>query len=214
MTTKTMTTTERSGLMNRSILFVIALVSGGLAACGGGGKEASPKETATQEEADPQTEEPLQAGVFTSPLYGYSLEPPEGWSLHEATNELSPGQLPMVGSPEVDLFSAPGEEWIVAAAQPGISVAGLPLTLKNWTTQAIQMVQPDGCTPASTEPLELDGEPARLIVYELCAGNFMLWVVSLHRDSAYHVTWANEPGTEAADRKRFEEVLSSFTFTS
>jgi len=35
----------------------------------------------------------------------------------------------------------------------------------------------------------------------------------LHGGSAFHIVWLNSPGTEAADRELFDDVLATFTFT-
>lgn len=175
-----------------------------LAGCGGGGNEATPRA-----EARTTSVEPSEPGVFTSPEYGYSLRLPEGWSGYPAKESLYRGQFPHPGSPEVDTFNGPDGENLTVAAQPGSG-----LTQREWTDETIVYARDELCEPASTENTQLDGESASLVVYETCTGHFVLWLAVLHEDSAYHLIWSNAPGTEVADRKELEKILSSFAFAA
>jgi len=148
---------------------------------------------------------------YTSSVYGYTMQYPDReWTVvNVAHRPLSPGEVPFVGTPGVDTYNGPERADMVVAAQPANG-----MTLQEWTAAAIQEVQPDGCHPKSTTALTVDGEPANLVVYRQCFGLYHRWVTLLHGDRAFHIVWLNNPGTEAADRALFDQVLATFTFTA
>jgi hypothetical protein len=73
--------------------------------------------------------------------------------------------------------------------------------------------------PTCAQPEErgrtsVDGNPARLLVYPRCDGNYTLWIPLLHNRQAFIIWWLSDPGSESEDRAAFEKALETFRFSS
>lgn len=143
--------------------------------------------------------------TYESPRYHYVIGYPEGWSIREATRSIGPHEIPWADSIGVDTFRGPGEAATVIVVAEQVPAG---TTLEQW--KAV----PSVCgTPSAEEPIGIGGEPGSLRTYATCFDLFHLWAVVMHDGSVYQVIWLNEPGTEASDRARFEDILGSFAFT-
>jgi len=184
-----------------------------LSACGAPGDQGAPQIPApTQPPVDVSptiaVPTPTQIGEYTSPLYGYSLKLPEGWSpSRSASKFIFAGELPFAGEAWVDTFRGPGQKDFMVIAAQGLTTG---TSLEVWAQTVIGMV-PDCKRPAADQTnTELGGEPAIVIVDGGCFGIDHYWIVLLHGGRGYQVA-------VAGNREEFlvvrESVWESFRFT-
>lgn len=165
---------------------------------------------------DRRTAEATDSGLepFTSARYGYSIAYPAGWLLREAARPLYESEFPYDFGTAVDRFYENPDE-----LEPEILVAAQDVprgtTLDQWTAAVVKdIAETLGCKePDARESIRVGGEPATLLTYDVCSSAHHQWVPVLHGTSAFHIIWLNDPGTQAADRPVFEQVLATFAFT-
>ena len=153
---------------------------------------------------------------ITSAQYGYSIMVPKSWGVQAATRMLH-GTEPLWGSqPET---ATPGADSIMGSlfgdAGPNgrLLIAGSPAppgtSLTSWTADTAVLK----CgTPASQGAITIGGETGTLGIYSACSGLFVQWATVLHGGWAWHVTWLDNPGSEAADVVVFKQLLATFQF--
>lgn len=97
---------------------------------------------------------------FTSPLYGYSVEAPQGWRFEPATKPWTPveGQF---GEAPMD-FVVSGDEQIALRAGSGLMPAGA--AVDDWIARFITHTPYPECGPPrdTLEVILIDGQPGRL----------------------------------------------------
>jgi hypothetical protein len=181
-------------------------------ACGKGETASSRQEQAARS-PDPVASPPAADSVsFTSSQYGYSIRYPAQAEPTEATRSLGAGEPPIPGSPAVDMLRTPRGLIIVAAQR----ITGRA-SLADWTAGIEKLLRGSGlptcAKPASRKRISVGGNPARLLVYPTCDGNYGLWVAVLDKKEAFVIWWVSEPGSEEEDRALFEKALRSFRFS-
>lgn len=153
------------------------------------------------------------SGLFTSPLYGYSLELPDtDWTIETAERPLVQGESPFLGALTTDTLSAAGGKGsILIGAQ---SDSGL--SLKEWTRKVrADTTMQHFCRPESgVERLRVDGEPAAEVHHSDCERGMYLWVVVVHSGDVWHIIWIGKAGAESSARRQFSAVLETFEFGS
>jgi hypothetical protein len=143
--------------------------------------------------------------TFTSPLNGFTIKYPVIFKGRVATEALKGAAAPLIDSAAVDQLSSGSGAFVVMAAAD----IEMGATLDEWTAETALAF----CgVPSSSESLTLDGELATLTSFSSCHGPFHQWVTSVRHGRGYHVIWANERGTEAADRALFLDMLATFQF--
>jgi hypothetical protein len=189
----------------RSSAFAAAALAGALVACTTGAPSpATPTSTPSSLPSSAANVLPLSQ-TFTSTLYGYSIQYPVTFEGRSATKELQGTAAPLIDSEVVDQLTGESGGLVVLAA----GVIADDQTLDDWTTSTAR----GQCgTPTSTETMTLDGEPATLDTFASCAGLFHQWATAVHDGRGYHVVWARNRGSEAADRALFLDMLASFEF--
>jgi hypothetical protein len=156
---------------------------------------------------------PIELVEFTASPYGYSIGYPKGWQADPATALLVGSETPWAYLPIVDkLGSVPGPKPAIAPVGSVIAAsAEVPpgTTLATWTAGTALTA----CgTPSRQEAIELDGATATISIFAACNGEYHLWVTALRGTTAWHVIWLNRPGSEAADRAIFDQMLATFVF--
>lgn len=161
--------------------------------------EPTPLPTATPEPSAP----PLTQS-FTSPLHGYSVSYPEGWTAQAATEPWTASTFArLFGEPHADFLYHPtltDHLFLTIASQPiGDS------TPEDWLAERIE--GDEGCT--TTEPITVNGATG-LIGVDECD---VAVVTAAGRGYIFHLlTSDDDPLAVAAyDRAWFEEVLVTVT---
>jgi hypothetical protein len=182
----------------------VALVAAVLSACSGGATSTTALTTAAPT-STPVAALPELTQSFTSGLYGYSVGYPASFSTRSATEQLQGTEPPIIDSPVVDqLTGAAGGVIVLASA-----ALPKPMTPDDWakdTTRAF-------CgSPSTSEAITVGGEAGTLDTFASCKNLFHQWATTVHDRRGYHVVWVHVPGTEAADRALFLEILNTFEF--
>lgn len=180
--------------------------AGTVAACGAGSLATTAPITPSSDPASTTGGVVLAlTETFTSPLNGFTIKHQVTFEGRVATEELVGAAVPLIDGPTVDrLSSRSGAVVVVASAR--LEPAA---TLQDWTAATALAF----CgAKSSDESITLDGEPATLSTFGSCAGLFHQWVTSVRDDRGYHVIWANQRGSEAADRALFLDMLETFKF--
>lgn len=177
-----------------AVLFVGAQIVGSP----GGLLGNEPTPTATPE-ATLQPPPPLSQS-FTSPLHGYSVSYPEGWTTRSATEPWTSPTFPLnFNFPEVDVLYDPALEsglFLIAASQP-IGNA----TPDEWAAE--QMASDGGCGTA-TEPITVESGTG-LIGSEDCT----LAVVTSAGRGYWIQLYTGDGAPPTYDKAWFEEVLAT-----
>jgi len=210
-------TPVRLGLTWAAIALMIALGANLIGRPGaniGGPPTPTPSPTPAASPSVERTQIPTLGLVpFTSPLYGYTIDVPREWVARVATQRLTSTQIPWADGNAVDYITAA----VRSDAGEGGPLGSLDLastdiegrTLEPWTAATAL----DTCgEPQTTEAIEVDGEPARLLTYPWCNGYFHIWTTVAHGSTGAHLVWLNLVGTESADRELFLELLGTFRF--
>jgi hypothetical protein len=187
-----------------SALTPVAL-AGALMACTTGALSPATPTPMPRSQASPAGNVLPLGQTFTSTLYGYTIRYPVTFEPRSATKELQGTAAPLIDSEVVDQLNGVSGGLVVLAA----GVIADDQTLDDWTAGTARGF----CgTPTSTDKLTLDGEPATLDTFASCAGLFHQWATTVHDGRGFHVVWARNRGTEAADRALFLDMLASFEF--
>ena len=134
--------------------------------------------------------------TFASERLRYRVGYPEQWDLEEMDHG--------------DSFLGPdGSELFVYTA----SDAG---TLNEWVRESILFWKEElGQRSESNEPVTIGGEDGRLLSYRGELDNvptFVMIAAVVHEGRGYGLDWYSVPGDESADRRTFEDILSTFDF--
>ena len=160
---------------------------------------------ATAGAATPVAGSPATSTVFTSQRSAFSIQLPAGW------RSRNPEPLPQ-GDRGVDIFESPD-----GANTMYVSSSGEPLEPGTTPAEAMETVRlpfQDCSEVESPRETELGGEPAIMTGYECVEGrHYVLAVVAVHDDIGYLVFWDSATGNAEPDRRLFEEVLSTLSFT-
>jgi hypothetical protein len=151
---------------------------------------------------------------YTSPLYGYSIQRPDGWKVSSATQRLGALDVPWADSVSVDLLeSSVASDPDALHGQLILAATDVPAgtTLAQWTDSVA--VATCG-TAVRREVIEIGGTTASLLEFGNCFGLFHQWVTVLDGTRAYHIVWLDGLGNEAADRAIFRAILATFAFPS
>jgi hypothetical protein len=159
--------------------------------------------------------------TFRSRTYVYSIEYPAEWSVVPAEEPLEPGQPPLTGPPVTDILAKRADRVVRKMTLPALVVGAqsvpADMTIDDWTTNVIDIAgrQKQCGDPRSTEHRDIGGEPATLLSYPDCpkgAHLDHLWAAVVHRGRGMHFVFFDAVGHDAANRKRFDRMLSSVSF--
>jgi hypothetical protein len=190
-----------NGCCRSSALLVV--IAGLIAACG----------SSTEDGGDVET--------FRSPVYGYSLEHDENWTVIEATRRLDGGEPPATASGATDVLGRGASVRVSEMTPPGVIIGGQPLpsgtSADRWGSTAVGTVSSmKGCPrPDGRENITVDGEEAVLLTYEECpleSGFLHYWVAVVDGGVGFHIVWFDEPGRADVDRPALNALLSSISF--
>jgi hypothetical protein len=197
--------------LGAAAVVVLVFVGAQLLGLGGGGTGFAPTEStepSTSAEPTPTTEPPATpaasapalASTFTSPLHGYSVSTPEGWTTRAATESWTEGPFPLsFGIPQADFLYDPALE-----SELFLTVASQPIgdsSPEDWL--AGQMASGEGCGTA-TEPVSVD-EASGLIGTDGCNV-----VVAATADRGYWIQLYTGDEAPAFDATAwFAEVLAT-----
>jgi hypothetical protein len=158
---------------------------------------------------------------FDSPVYGYTLEHPAGWTTIPAEGELEPGEPPTTSSGRTDVIAAHASLMVSDMTLPAIVVGAQPVepgtTLDDWTAEVQAIVAGfKGCAePSEIDAIDVAGEPAALLVYPDCPAGLgldHLWVVFVHDELGFQMVWFDESSDGPVEREEFEQILSTVSF--
>ena len=156
-------------------------------------------------------ETPVSLVRFQSPLYGYSISHPAGWSETAADERIVGINPPFAETGVADEFrgraGGPYPNAIVLAAAADVPEG---MTLADWTAQTA--VAACGTPTEPQETITVAGAPAIVSTFARCRSYFHIWVTFLRGTQGFHVVWLNFSGTEAADRQLVDRMLATFTF--
>jgi hypothetical protein len=159
--------------------------------------------------------------AYHSPVYGYSISHPRGWSVLPAGRALAEGEPPATSSGATDILGRGASVRVSTMEMPGVIIAAQPVSddvlVAEWTATMQDTVETmkDCNPPDRRERLEISGAPATLLTYRDCPpdlGLLHLWAGVVHEGRGYHIVWFNAPGTDGADRRTFRKMLASMSF--
>ena len=166
--------------------------------------------TATVALASPTAALPVR---FSSPLYGYEIVVPAGWAIGPAMLRWDAASAPSADANTVDKFVTPSGMSVFAYAGPTtLDMAGFVDAYNAWT------VRDHGTTchfsaPEKTEPIEIDGQPATLLLWDC---GILINVAVVVRDDVAFVLVMRDPRvrstTDPADRAILDALLASVVF--
>ena len=218
------------GLMHRLIrpvpLALVVLIAG---ACAGASTPASSPPLATSEVTPvPQasTAPPTQAAspsvvspspsssptAFTSPMYGYSLTVPAGWSTIAAMLAWDGTGMPGHDQAEADQFVGPGSasSWFVGAPTKNDLARQVKEVIDGTAKDHGDTCPP---LPSAQDAITIGGEPATLLSYD--CGILINNAVAVHGGKAYVFGFRDEAvhaSTDPTDRKTFIDLLKTVQF--
>jgi hypothetical protein len=147
---------------------------------------------------EPLTVEPPTEvwATFDSERLRYRVGYPERWDLEEMDDG--------------DSFLGPDGSELFVYTSPD---AG---TLNEWVTESILYWQEElEQRPESNEPVTIGGEDGRWLSYRGDLDDvptFVMDAVVVHEGRGYGLEWYSVPGNESADRRTFQDILSTFDF--
>jgi hypothetical protein len=159
--------------------------------------------------------------TYRSPVYGYSIAHPAGWSVVDARRPLSVGEPPATGSGATDILGRNASVRVSTMRLPGVIIAAEPVAkttdIASWRASIIDTVKfMKNCVrPDRSEDVDIGGESGTLLTYRDCPpdlGYLHLWAGVVHNGRGFQIVWFNNPGDEAADRRSFRKILSSMSF--
>ena len=154
------------------------------------------------------------AATFTSPLYGYTVTLPAGWTAQAATVKWDGQGAPGNDDPAVDRFLGTGSASAFGFAAP------ISSDLSGYATDVIARnakFHGDTCPPKpdSTEQTTVGSEPGAFIAWN--CGILINLAVTLHQGTGYEFVF-RDPGvhqaTDPTDRATFDSILGSVSFGS
>ena len=189
-----------------------------IAACAGPGVSPSPTATvvpapstaATVAPASPTAAMPVR---FTSPLYGYDIVVPAGWSIGPATRTWDAASAPSANAVTVDKFVARADMSVFVYAGPTtLDLAGFVDAYNAWTVRDHGNTCP-AKAPEKTEPIEIDAQPGTLLLWDC---GILINVAVVVRDGVGFVFVMRDPtvprATDPADRAILDALLASVVF--
>lgn len=146
--------------------------------------------------------------TFTSPLLGYSVGLPDGWTQADVgeglPEELYPG-------PDAEL----AERHVAAGGSPWLVVSS-PLTSElppdEWVARDSELVEERGCRPLGSEPRMVDGIAVDQAIVA-CSSEIVLVATVVDGDRIHQIAFGYLAGNDAANRELFRQMLATFTFT-
>jgi len=149
---------------------------------------------------------------FTSPIYGYSLTVPAGWTVIAASAAWDGTGAPFHDVPEADQFIAPGGEsaWFFGAP-----------TTKDLTGRVKESIAANAAAHGNTcpavpeinDPIKIGSEPGRLLGYD--CGILINNGLSVHKGVAYLFGFRDtsvHAATDPADRAAFLALLATVKY--
>lgn len=182
---------------------VVALAACALAACSS--TAASPPATATPTAQPSPT--PRGPTTFRSPLYGYTITLPAGWTVDlPAAQRWDGSGSPGDDDPQNDVFSGPGRVLSWAASAPTTRT----LAAYEAATFAASRAE-HGCPDRDQQdPITIDGQPGLLLSWN--CGLLINVALTVRNGTGYTFGFKNPDvpaATDPADRAAFETLLSS-----
>jgi hypothetical protein len=152
--------------------------------------------------------------TFTSPLYGYTVTLPAGWTAQAATVKWNGQGAPGNDDPAVDRFLGPGSASAFGFAAPITS------DLTGYATDVIARnvkFHGDTCPPKpdATEETTVGSEPGAFIAFD--CGILINIAVTLHEGTGYEFVFRDAGVHQAADttdRSTFDSILGSVSYAS
>jgi hypothetical protein len=176
---------------------------------------ASPSPSAVPSAStSPSASASASAATFTSPLYGYTVTLPAGWTAQPATVRWDGQGAPGNDDPAVDRFLGTGTASAFGFAAPMSS------DLTGYATEVIARnakFHGETCPPKpeSTEQTTVGSEPSAFIAWN--CGILINLAVTLHQGTGYEFVF-RDPGvhqaTDPTDRATFDSILGSVSFGS
>jgi hypothetical protein len=210
-------------MSKKPVLTFVALVA--VAACSGpsaspSSAPASAAVTAAASQAPsvavatPTTSVAASPSTFTSPLYGYTLTLPAGWSAGAAIFRWDGRSAAGHEEPEVDKFGGPPSASAWAFAAP------VKLDLDGFVQDRIEAnarEHGDTCpaTPEVNEPIQIGGEPGVFLAWN--CGILINQALIVHEGIGFCMLLRDlkvQAATDDADRALLEDLLNSVTFPS
>ena len=152
---------------------------------------------------------PSPSSSFTSPVYGYTVTLPGGWSVIEAKVAWDGASDVSSDSPKVDQWIGRTETsgWAYAAHFPGDLAAYSKKTVADTVKFHSSTCPP---TPEAQNPITIDGEPGVLLAYD--CGILINLAVTVHHGVGY-VFAMRDPtvpaATDPTDAAIFAGLLGS-----
>ena len=154
---------------------------------------------------------PKVATSFTSPIYGYSLTVPAGWTVIQATAAWDGKGAPFHDVPEADQFVGPAaaSAWFFGAPDQGPGGQGQGERRPNAAAHG------NTCPalPEINDPIEIGTEHATLLGYN--CGILINFAIAVHDGKAYLFglrDTAVHAAADPADGAAFLELLKSVRF--
>ena len=148
--------------------------------------------------------------TFTSPLYGYSIAVPAGWSIVAATTPWDGASAPHNTDSTNDKFGSPSNLSAWAYAAP--SMKSLPGYVED-NVAWILRDHGDTCPatgPETSEDILIDGQAGRLLLWD--CGILINQAVTV-RDGTGYVLMMRDPDVQAAtdpdDREVLDQLIDS-----
>ncbi len=162
------------------------------------------------QEAPTSTPEP---SVFTSERFGYTLEVPPDWTIHERAGEWTSGTAFSEQSPGLDYANKlrEPEPYVLFTSQP------LDLDRKRWLERYDQLNQEafSHCTLERSETGSVDGETARISTYRCDPSDphFGVEAVAFHDDRVYVIRVFDDNADASYDpRPELDAWIERFRF--
>jgi hypothetical protein len=214
-------------MFNKPVLSFVALVA--IAACSGPSASSSsaPASAPVMPDASqaPSTSVATPAAQasasvaetpssFMSPLYGYTLTLPAGWSVGAAMMQWDGKSQPGHEEPVVDKFGGPTTASAWAFAGP-VTLDTAGFAKDRIAANARDHGDTCPATPDVNEPIQIGGEPGVFLAWN--CGILINQAVIVHEGTGFTVA-VRDPGvhaaTDAADRALLEDLLNSVTLPS
>ena len=175
---------------------------------GGAGGSPSPSVTESAAVSASPTASPV---TFTSPLYGYTVTLPAGWSATPATKVWDGQGAPGSEDPAVDKFHGARLTTVHALVAP--TSLDLSAYGDDVIARVAQLHAECPPTPESVESTTVGSDPAMFIAWN--CGILVNLVVGLHGDEGYQFVFRDpslHEATDATDRSTFESMLDTVSF--
>ena len=188
----------------------LALAATALTACAGLDAPA-PSESATSAGSAPTASPTSQK--FTSPLYEYSIELPDGWISRPATSPWNGGRD---ASSQQDWLGSARGRYITAMAMPVPPETDIDAWSAEMKAYADEYTTRLGiCEPIDDSgELRVAGEEARWFASPACQNGtlYVVWLFTVHDGHGYYFAWHSDVNDPVGGQREFEAMLATLEF--